>query len=84
MGSDIVYAVEVEWQMDATETAIAEEVRHQTGLEVRVEVQDQEQLGFLLNLGYATPFIFSSETDDGQIHYYTVSDLPATSMETVC
>lgn len=84
VGSDIVFAVEIERQMNAAETAIAEEIMRLTGLDVRIEVQNPEQLDLLMNMGYATPFIFSSETADGQIHYYTVSGLPATAVETIC
>lgn len=84
VSSDIIYAMEIERQMNAMETAIAEEVGRLTGLDVRIEIQSREQLGLLMNMGYATPFVFSSETDDGQIQYYTVSSMPATEGETIC
>lgn len=73
VGSEMVYVVQVSAKMNATEVAIADKLRHDTGLDVRVEVQDDEKLASLLALGYSTPFVFVEEID-GQVCYYTVAN----------
>ncbi len=80
VGSDIVYAVEIDAMMNPAEEAIAEKLRDDTGLEFKVEIRDEEQVGFLLRLGYSTPFLLSEDID-GETRYYTLSHPKETEMK---
>lgn len=72
VGSDLVYAVEIDAMMNPAEEAIAEKLQDDTGLDFNVEIRDKEQVDFLLRLGYSTPFLLS-ENIDGETQYYTLS-----------
>ena len=75
VGSEIVYAIEVESRMNAVEQTIAEKFKKETGVEIQIKLEDDDQMDWLLNLGYSAPFIFSDKIDD-QIHYFTIEKFP--------
>lgn len=71
VGSEIVYAIEVERNMNKVEEAIAEKIKNETGFDLFIANKDKNQMEQLENLGYSAPFIFS-ENIDSQLYYYTV------------
>jgi hypothetical protein len=67
----VTYLVESTPVMNATETAIADDVLDQYGIQVHVNVVDDLELQFIQGLGYAAPFVHSVEID-GNINAYTL------------
>lgn len=82
VGSDIVYAIEIDTEMTEVEKVITEKIHEQTGANLQIQVQGQEKITSLLKMGYATPFVLSEEID-GKIHHYSVVDTPSRTVEVV-
>lgn len=68
---NVVYAVEVNSEMDEKEQAISEKMKTETGIAARVEIRDEAQLEALHKLGYGAPYIFTAE-ENGETSYFTV------------
>lgn len=79
VGSEVVYAVEVEESMNGTEQAIADRIMDEEGYDANIRIHDEAQLEAMQRLGYLAPFIFSEEVDSS-VCYYTVEYSPKTVM----
>lgn len=51
-------------EMEAEEAALSQELALKYGIDSRVNILDEEEQEFLLQLGYGTPFIFSLSDED--------------------
>lgn len=81
-GQEWYYAVQVEFEMNEKEQALAEQIRQETGAELQVKTQGPEDFEKLLRLGYATPFILSEQTD-ASVFYVLQEHSTATQIYTV-
>lgn len=69
VGHDLVYMVEEASGMTELEMVVSEKVKRETGADVQVRIQKQDQLELLQMLGYSAPFIFSKEIGDTTLYY---------------
>lgn len=66
----------VKREMNEAELLVAQQLEEEYGLQAEVNILDEEEQRFLLKMGYATPFLFSSEEGDQKDYYTLHSDMP--------
>lgn len=65
--------------MNGQEKSISEKILAETGFDLHIEIQGDDQIKALQGLGYSSPFIFSEEIE-GQLSYYTLNESPVKAL----
>ncbi|MCB0628153.1 MAG: hypothetical protein KDD15_00420, partial [Lewinella sp.] len=61
-----------DWEMDEAELIVAQQIEHEYGVRAQVKILSEEEQESILSMGYGTPFLFSSSTEEGSTDYYTL------------
>lgn len=66
----------IDREMNTEELLLAQQLEEKYGWQTQVNILDEEEQRFLFKMGYATPFLFSSEDGDQKDYYTLHSEIP--------